>query len=76
MSFVTQLLPNAWRTDPSLPFLSMSQVLQDAYPYQGSVVRPGFELAYGHFGLPGMIALGALLGVSVLVNLFLLFRKV
>jgi len=59
---VTHLVPNAWRNDPDLPFLGLDRLLTSAYPYDGSVVRPGFELAYGHLGLPGMLLLGALLG--------------
>jgi hypothetical protein len=62
LRFATQLLPNAWRTDPSLPFMGVSQSLEQAYPYHGSVVAPGFELAYGHFGLLGVVSLGGLLG--------------
>jgi hypothetical protein len=62
LRFVTQLLPNSWRTDPGLPFMGISQTLEHAYPYHGSVVSPGFELAFGHFGLIGVVALGGVLG--------------
>jgi hypothetical protein len=67
LDVVTHLVPNTWRTDPDLPFLGVDQFLTSVYPYDGSVVRPGFELAYGHLGLLGMLLLGLVLGVLPLL---------
>lgn len=62
LSFPLHLIPNGLRVAPSLPFMDISRALQQAYPYRQSIVAPGFELAYGGFGLPGVLALGGLLG--------------
>ena len=62
LSIITQLLPNALRNDPSLPFRDVARFLESLYPSSGSVVSPGPETAYAHFGLPGILGLGALLG--------------
>jgi hypothetical protein len=62
-SIFTQLIPHSIRTDPNLPFLTLSRFFESLYPYQGgSIVRPGLELAYAHFGIAGILALGILLG--------------
>jgi hypothetical protein len=58
----TNLVPNALRNNPSLPFYSLSQFLQNTYPFTASVVPSGLESAYAHLGLPGILAYSALLG--------------
>jgi hypothetical protein len=59
---VTQFVPYSLRADPSLPFAGIASYLQSLAPRSGSVVTPGMENAYAHFGLPGVVGLGALLG--------------
>ena len=62
LTVFTHLLPNAIRTNPDLPFQSISLALDNAYPYHGSIVSPGLEMAYAHFGAAGIVIFGALLG--------------
>ena len=65
ISFVTQFIPGALRTDPSLPLSQFSEFLRSVYPYQeGSIIRPGIEIAYSNFWVVGIILFGALLGYS------------
>jgi hypothetical protein len=59
---LTQFVPYSIRTDPALPFAGIATYLQGLYPYSGSVVTPGMENAYAHFGMPGVLGLGGLLG--------------
>ncbi|MEO6454286.1 MAG: hypothetical protein ABIN97_09450 [Ginsengibacter sp.] len=56
-------IPNSIRNDPNLLFAENVSVLKESFPYKGSVVPGGFELAYGHFGLPGMILYSFILGI-------------
>ena len=62
LSVVLLYLPNAIRTDPNLPFAGLGQFLNGMYPYTASVVPSSVELAYGHFGLLGILGFCALLG--------------
>jgi len=61
ISFITQFIPGDLRTDPSSPLSEFSEFLRTIYPYEGSVVRPGMEIAYSNFGVFGIILFGALL---------------
>jgi len=61
-SVITKLIPYAIRNDPSLPFIDMANALESLYPYHGSLIPSGMESAYAHFGLPGVMGFGALLG--------------
>lgn len=61
LSFFTQLLPNAVRTNPNL-FKPLADYLEAFYPYNGSIVASGLENAYAHFGVLGIGGLGILLG--------------
>jgi len=65
LSVLTQLLPNSIRHDPGLPFQAIVQSLQNAYPYHGSIVPPGLEMAYAHFGPVGIVVFGVVLGYLV-----------
>ena len=62
LSFLTQFIPGVWRNDPTLPFKTISDALASMYPYEGSIVRPGLEIAYANYGVLGIIAFGSLLG--------------
>ena len=63
LSFIFQFIPGSIRTDPSLPLLEISQGLVSIYPYRnGSLIPPGLEMAFGNFGVLGVIAFGAILG--------------
>lgn len=63
ISFITQFIPGALRTDPSLPLSQLSEYLRSIYPYQeGSIIRPGIEIAYSNFWVIGIVLFGALLG--------------
>lgn len=62
LRLITLLIPNAIRNDPELPFARANQFLVESYPYPGSIVPPGVENAYAHWGLPGILAFGFLLG--------------
>lgn len=55
------LLPNAIRNDSDLVG-PLFDFIKSLYPYKGSVVKPGLEAIYVHFGLPGILLLGVLLG--------------
>lgn len=62
-SFITQFIPGSLRNDPGLPFLRFNEEILAIYPYRdGSLIPPGLEMAYGNFGLLGIIAFGAVLG--------------
>jgi hypothetical protein len=65
LSFVTHMFPNSVRTDPASPIKSVNDYLDSVYPYNGSVVPPGFELAFGGFGILGVLLLGGLLGYGM-----------
>ncbi|MEB3217222.1 MAG: hypothetical protein VKN72_13465 [Nostocales cyanobacterium 94392] len=56
-----QLLPNAIRNNSDL-VAPLFDFIKSLYPYSGSVVPPGLEAIYVHFGLPGILFLGVLLG--------------
>jgi hypothetical protein len=61
LSLFTQLLPNAIRNSET--FKPLTDFLESFYPYPlQSIVAPGLENAYAHFGLFGVIGLGILLG--------------
>lgn len=62
LGVITKFIPYAIRNDPTLPFMELTNVLGSLYPYNGSVVSGGMENAYAHFGLPGVMGFGALLG--------------
>jgi hypothetical protein len=59
---LTQFVPYSMRTDPSLPVAQLASQLQALHPHTGSIVTSGMEDAYAHFGLPGIVTLGLLLG--------------
>ncbi len=61
LSFLAQFIPGALRNDPELPIKSLVENLASAYPYKGSIVSPGLEIAYANFGLFGIMILGTLL---------------
>ncbi|MBD2698237.1 hypothetical protein H6G44_15690 [Aphanizomenon flos-aquae FACHB-1287] len=62
LTLFTQLIPNVIRNDQYL-VAALADFLDSLYPYsQGSVVAPGLEIAYAHFGLFGIILMGFLLG--------------
>lgn len=64
LTIFVQLIPNAIRNDQYL-VAPLANFLQYLYPYpkaKGSVVSPGLETAYAHFGLFGIIFLGFSLG--------------
>jgi len=62
LTLFTQLIPNGLRNDPTLIIAPIAQTLGSLYPYSGSVVPPGLEQIYAHYGLFGIIGLGILLG--------------
>jgi hypothetical protein len=62
LTLITQLVPNALRNNPDLPFGAFANFFGDLYPYSGSVVPSGIENAYAHFGVIGLWALGVALG--------------
>ena len=59
---ITKLIPYAVRNDPTMPFMDIANALESLYPYHGSLIPSGMESAYAHFGLPGILVFGALLG--------------
>ena len=64
LTIFVQLIPNAIRNDQYL-VAPLANFLRSLYPYpegKGSVVSPGLETAYAHFGLFGIIFLGFSLG--------------
>ncbi|MFK0731739.1 MAG: O-antigen polymerase [Gloeotrichia echinulata HAB0833] len=62
LTLFTQLIPNVIRNDQYL-VAPVADFLESLYPYpEGSVVPPGLEIAYAHFGVPGIILMGFLLG--------------
>lgn len=62
LSIVTKFVPYWLRDAPGLNVTQLTEALKSQYPYDESIVPPGFENAYGHFGLSGVLALGGLLG--------------
>lgn len=64
LGFIPHLLPNTVRNDPALPFKGAADFVEGAYPYRGSVVPGGFEIAYAGFGLLGVLAFGSALGFA------------
>lgn len=59
---ITRFIPSSLRNDPDLLFKTLDDFLRSLYPYAGSIVPSGMENAYAHFGVSGVLALGALLG--------------
>jgi hypothetical protein len=59
---ITQFVPYPLRADPSLPVSQLASHLQSLHPHSGSIVSSGMEDAYAHFGIPGIVGLGLLLG--------------
>lgn len=59
----TKLIPNSVRNNPALPFKEIAEWLHEAYPYTGSVVPSGVELAYGHLSVLGILVYSAVLGI-------------
>jgi len=68
ISVLFQFIPSSLRYSENLPFKEMKDFFSSLYPYvgypyaTGSVVPSGMENAYAHFGLPGLLGLGVLLG--------------
>jgi hypothetical protein len=59
---LTQLIPNYIRNNSDI-IQHFSTFVESLYPYpNGSVLSPGLESAYAHFGLLGVIILGIFLG--------------
>jgi len=63
LSVLTKLIPYVIRNDPDLPFMAFAETVESMYPYQeGTLIPSGMEMAYAHFGLPGVLGFGAVLG--------------
>jgi len=63
LSFIAQFLPGSLRNDSGLPFLKFNEEILAIYPYRdGSLIPSGLEMAYGNFGLLGIIIFGVVLG--------------
>jgi hypothetical protein len=62
LGVITKFIPYAIRNDPAMPFMDIANALESLYPYHGSLIPSGMESAYAHFGLPGILGFGALLG--------------
>ena len=60
LRFFTHLTPYAIRTGAVRDF---DDWLNEIYSYHGSVVSPGYEAAFGHFGFVGIFMLSVVLGV-------------
>jgi len=58
LSLFTQLIPYALR---QAAFGDIVNTLEAIYPYHGSVVAPGYENAFAHFGFPGVVMFALLL---------------
>jgi len=65
LSALFQFIPSSLRFSENLIFKDMQDLFSSLYPYVGSVVPSGMENAYAHFGLTGLIGLGALLGFLI-----------
>jgi len=62
VALIIQLLPNSIRKDKNV-LGEVGDLLDGLYPYLGgSVVPPGLEAAYAHFGVFGIILMGVILG--------------
>ena len=63
LKFIMQFIPGAVREDSSLPFSQLSEFIKSFYPYQdGSIIRPGIEIAYANFWIIGILMFGGVLG--------------
>jgi hypothetical protein len=62
LRFISQLVPNKLRSEPTQPFFAFHDWVESRYPYKGSVIPSGIEIAYAHFGILGIAAFGAFLG--------------
>lgn len=61
LGFLGQFIPGSLRNDPELPIKFLIENLASVYPYKGSIISPGLEIAYANFGLLGIMILGGLL---------------
>jgi len=62
LGFLLQFVPGSVRSDPSSLLGRVSHTLSSSYPYDGSIIPPGVEIAYAHLGVAGILLLGCLLG--------------
>ncbi|HWZ15280.1 MAG TPA: hypothetical protein VNW95_08575 [Mucilaginibacter sp.] len=58
-------IPNSIRNDPNGSFVGLSKYFEKTKPYSGSVVPSGFEQAFGHLGLSGMVIYSLFLGTLI-----------
>ncbi|GAC1304802.1 MAG: hypothetical protein NVSMB24_12790 [Mucilaginibacter sp.] len=58
-------IPNSIRNDPNGSFVGISKYFEKSKPYSGSVVPSGFEQAFGHLGLSGMVIYSLVLGTLI-----------
>jgi oligosaccharide repeat unit polymerase len=76
LSFITQLIPNQLRNDVTLPFIYISDFIKSSYPYpDASIVKPGYENVYAHFGVFGVPMLSYLIGILTYKLNELMFDK-